>query len=162
MDNTLEKIIDNIDDEIIETEDELDGTIHTTFEFNRRISTVEASIENLTELLENEENPEVINQLTEHLTTLNEQINRFRDTLLSAEENIGKIEKRIKDLKHTKAFAKLTSLDTFQSRNPEKTSQALQMPEIVGSIAEYGGRKSKKRNTRRHKKQRKTRKQRRR
>ena len=160
MDSNLENIIDKIDNEIIDTKDELSDSISITDEFNRRITIVEGSIGQLTELLENEENPEVINELKQHLTRLNEQINTFNNTLLSAEENINKMEKRIKDLKHTKAFAKLTTLETFHAKNPPQTSQALKMSEIVGNIAEYGGRKSKKRNTRRHKtrKQRKSRK----
>lgn len=157
MDSNLEKIIEKIDDEIIETEDELSSSIDTTYEFNRRITIVEGTIDELTELLENEENPDVINEVSNHLIELNEQINRFNDTLLSAEENINKMVKRIKDLKSTKAFAKLSSLQSFQSKNPGKTSEALGMSEIVGKISEYGGRrKSKKINMRK----RKTRKQR--
>ena len=156
MDSNLENIIDEIENEIIEAEDELDNSKYTTNEFNRRITIVEGSISQLTELLENEENPEIINDLTQRLTTLNEQINSFSNTLLSAEENIDKVIKRIKDLKSTKTFAKLSSLPSFQSKNPSKTSEALSMPEIIGKISEYGGTRR-----RRYKKQRKTRKQRR-
>ena len=156
MDSNLENIIDEIENEIIEAEDELDNSKYTTNEFNRRITIVEGSISQLTEILESEENPEIINDLTQRLTTLNEQINSFSNTLLSAEENIDKVIKRIKDLKSTKTFAKLSSLPSFQSKNPSKTSEALSMPEIIGKISEYGGTRR-----RRYKKQRKTRKQRR-
>lgn len=153
MDSTLERVIYEIDNDIVHAKDELDDSKYITNEFNRRITILQNSIGQLTNLLENEENPEVINQLTENLTRLNEQINTFRNTLLSAEENINKTEKQITDLKNTKAFVKLSSLPSFQSKNPSKTSEALSMPEIIGKISQYGGTKR-----RRYKKQRKTKK----
>ena len=137
----LDNIINKLDDEIMNANEELETNSYDLSEFDRRIRILGSRITNLTQLLEREENPEVINELSQRLNDLNNQLNEYNGVLINIEEDINKTKNKIKNLKSTKAFSKMTTLPSFQSRNNPKVADALNMPEIIGNIAEYGGSK---------------------
>ena len=134
MERNLEKIIDQIDDQINETEYEVDANINVVNEFENRIFLFNIAIEELTQLLEGAENPNIIHP---QLSDLNQRLAEFNDTLLSAEKNINDARQRIRDLKETKAFVKLTTKDSFHSRNIDSADKILRNPDVVKNIIEY-------------------------
>jgi uncharacterized HAD superfamily protein len=157
----LAPVLEHIDDDMYNTRDSIAGTLQAISEFENRMRIITQARSNLvnvsSQILDPQEQQIVLNRITELSNTINEVRSELEESDVLLNQAINKI----KQLQKTKEFAKLISLDSFQSRNPEVVNKVLSRPEIFSEIAAYipekGG--SKKKKNRKNRKNKKTRKQ---
>lgn len=152
MDKKLEDIIKKINKDISETEEFVSDMTDNANHYSKRVSLVADDIEEAINMLISEDDPETIDILNARLVYLETVIDRFKNVLHESEEKVERSKTKLDELKKSRAFVKLSSLDSFQSKNSTNVNKVLSNPDLTGVISSYLGGKTKRKHKKRTKK----------
>ena len=130
----LAEVIRDIDNDMVNAHDSIAAAIHSIDECGKRIEDVTKRRDELAQLA-----PEIRSQQAAHLiwTRISELSNTLRELnseLEDADTLFSETTNKLNQLKQTKGFAKLSGLETFQSKNSSVVNKVLNNQDIFTEI----------------------------